>query len=402
MTDELALLSETARDFFRREAMPHHARWAEQHYVDREFWVKAGSIGLLCASIPEEYGGGGGTFAHDAVILGEQARTLDTGFANGVHSAIVAHYLFNYGNEEQRQRWLPKMASGEFIGAIAMTEPGTGSDLQAVKARARRDGDEYVIDGTKTFISNGLLCDVLIIVCRTGGEGGRGLSLVVAETHDDPPGFTRGRVLEKIGQHAQDTVELFFDGLRVPADNLLGESEGEGFIQLMTQLPRERLSIGVSAVAVMEAALEQTIAYTHERSAFGQELFGFQNTRFKLAECKTEATIARIFLDECIQRHLRGELDTATASMAKWWLTEKQCEIVDACLQLHGGYGYMTEYPIARAFVDSRVSRIYGGSNEIMKEIIGRSLTNGRSSNGGSANGRSSNGGGANGGSTGR
>jgi acyl-CoA dehydrogenase len=375
MTDELALLRETAREFFRRESVPHQTRWAEQHHVDRAFWWKAGQVGLLCASIPEEYGGGGGTFAHDAVIIEEQGRVGDMAFGNGVHSAICAHYICNYGDEEQKQRWLPKMAGGEMVCAIAMTEPGTGSDLQAVKTRARRDGDDYVINGAKTFISNGLLCDLLIIVARTGADdGGRGLSLIVAETTDDLPGFTRGRVLEKIGQHGQDTVELFFDDLRVPTANLLGEVEGQGFVQLMQQLPRERLTIGVTAVAVMETMLEATISYTSDRAAFGRKLLDFQNTRFKLAECKTEATIARIFLDECIERQLRGDLDVPTAAMAKWWLTQKQCDVVDECLQLHGGYGYMTEYPIARAYADSRVQRIYGGANEVMKDIIGRTL----------------------------
>jgi acyl-CoA dehydrogenase len=374
MTDELSMLRELARSFFAREAVPNHERWHAQHHVDREFWRKAGEVGLLCAGVPQAYGGGGGTFAHDAVIATEQARTLDQSFGNGVHSAICAHYILNYGDERQKQRWLPKMATGEMIAAIAMTEPGTGSDLQAIKTRARRDGDDYVVDGAKTFISNGLLCDVLIIVCRTGGDGAGGVSLIVAETDDDLPGFTRGRLLDKIGQHGQDTIELFFDELRVPAANLLGETEGQGFAQLMQQLPRERLSIAVTAVAVMEAMLEETIGYTRERTAFRRRLLEFQNTRFVLAERKTEATIARIFLDECIQRELRGELDAATAAMAKWWLTEKEFELVDDCLQLHGGYGYMTEYPISRAFVDSRVQRIYGGSNEIMKEIIGRTL----------------------------
>jgi len=374
MTDELALLRETAREFFRRECVPHQERWAQQQHVDREFWRKAGEVGLLCASIPEEYGGAGGTFAHDAVIIEEQRRAGDSAFGYGVHSAICAHYILNYGDERQKQRWLPKMASGEMVAAIAMTEPGTGSDRQAIRTRARRDGDDYVIDGAKTFISNGLLCDLLIIVCRTGGAGAAGVSLIVAETHDDLPGFTRGRLLDKIGQHGQDTVELFFDELRVPAANLLGEREGDGFAQLMAQLPRERLSIAVTAVAVMEAALEQTIAYTRERTAFRRTLLDFQNTRFVLAERKTEATIARIFVDECIQRELRGELDAVTAAMAKWWLTDKEFALVDDCLQRHSGYGYMAEYPISQAFVDSRVQRIYGGANEIMKEIIARSL----------------------------
>jgi acyl-CoA dehydrogenase len=375
MTDELALLRETAREFFRRESVPHHERWAAQKHVDREFWNKAGEVGLLCASIPEEYGGGGGTFAHETIILEEQARAADSAFGGGVHSPIVAHYVLNYGSEEQKRRWLPAMAAGEMVGAIAMTEPGTGSDLQSIKTRAKRDGDEYVIDGAKTFISNGKHCDLLIIAAKTGREeGAAGVSLIVAETSENLEGFARGKLLDKIGMHGQDTSELFFDSMRVPAENLLGEAEGQGFIQLMQQLPQERLTIAVTAVVVMEAVLEQTIAYTRERKAFGRELLSFQHTRFLLAERKTEATIARIFMDECIQRHLRGELDAQTASMAKWWLTQKQCEVVDDCLQLYGGYGYMTEYPIAQAFVDSRVQKIYGGTNEIMKEIIGRSL----------------------------
>ena len=256
-----------------------------------------------------------------------------------------------------------------------MTEPGTGSDLQGIKTRAKRDGDEYVIDGAKTFISNGKHCDLLIIAAKTGREeGAAGVSLIVAETSDGLEGFARGKLLDKIGMHGQDTAELFFDGMRVPAENLLGEAEGQGFLQLMQQLPQERLTIAVTAVVVIESVLEQTIAYTRERKRFGRELLSFQHTRFLLAERKTEATIARIFLDECIERHLRAELDTQTACMAKWWLTQKQCEIVDDCLQLYGGYGYMTEYPISQAFVDSRVQKIYGGTNEIMKEVIGRSL----------------------------
>jgi acyl-CoA dehydrogenase len=375
MDDELALLAETAREFFRRESVPHQERWAAQKHVDRDFWNKAGEVGLLCASIPEEYGGAGGTFAHEAVIITEQARAGDSAFGNGVHSPIVAHYILEYGTEEQKQRWLPRMATGELVGAIAMTEPGTGSDLQAIKARAKRDGDDYVVNGAKTFISNGKHCDLLIIAAKTGPEeGAAAVSLIVAETSDDLEGFTRGRLLDKVGMHGQDTAELFFDDMRVPAENLLGPAEGQGFVQLMQQLPQERLTIAVTAVVVMEMVLEQTIAYARERTAFGRDLLAFQNTRFTLAERKTEATIARIFLDECIERHLCRELDAATASMAKWWLTQKQCELVDDCLQVYGGYGYMTEYPIARAFVDSRVQKIYGGTNEIMKEIIGRTL----------------------------
>jgi acyl-CoA dehydrogenase len=375
MTDELTLLRETAREFFRRESIPHHDRWARQQHVDRAFWNKAGEMGLLCASIPEEYGGAGGTFAHEAVILEEQARAQDTAWGFLVHSPIVAHYILAYASEEQKQRWLPRMASGAVVGAIAMTEPGTGSDLQGIKTRARRDHGDYVIDGAKTFISNGLHCGLFIIAARTGEEdGGKGLSLIVAET-DDLAGFNRGRLLRKIGQHGQDTVELFFEEMRVPAENLLGPAEGQGFIQLMQQLPQERLVISITAVAAIETMLEQTRRYTQEREAFGRPLGAFQNTRFTLAERYTEATIARVFIDECIQRHLRGDLDVQTAAMAKWWLTQKQCEVADDCLQLHGGYGYMEEYPISRAWVDSRIQKIYGGMNEVMKEIIGRTLT---------------------------
>jgi acyl-CoA dehydrogenase len=376
MTDELALLRETARDFFRRESVPHHERWSAQQHVDREFWNKAGEVGLLCASMPEAYGGGGGTFAHEAIIIEEQSRAGDSAFGNTIHSAIVAPYILNYGSEEQRRRWLPGMASGELVAAIAMTEPETGSDLQAITTRARRDGDEYVITGAKTFISNGLLCDLILLVCKTGDPkgGADAVSLIVVECGDDPPGFSRGRLLRKIGQHGQDTAELFFDEVRVPAANLLGSEEGQGFRQAMTQLPQERLVIAVVAGAVIEATIEQTIQYTRERRAFGRSVLDFQNTRFKLAECATEATIARVFVDDCIDRHLRGELDTQTASMAKWWMSQKQNDIVSTCLQLHGGYGYMEEYPVARAFIDARIQMIAGGTNEIMKEIIGRAL----------------------------
>jgi acyl-CoA dehydrogenase len=376
MTDELADLAEMSTAFFQRESTPHQKRWSEQQHVDREFWNKVGDVGLLCASVPEEYGGAGGTFAHETVIIESQAKAGDSAFGGAVHSAICAHYILNYGSEEQREQWLPRMASGELVAAIAMTEPGTGSDLQAIQTKAVRDGDEYVITGAKTFISNGLLCDLVIVAAKTDTElGAGGVSLIVVEIPPEGlPGFERGRVLEKIGMKGQDTAELFFDEVRVPVDNLLGQGEGEGFIQLMQQLPQERLIIGVTSVAVMDLVIEGTIAYTKDRSAFGREIFKFQNTRFKLAEAKTEATIARVFLDHCIERHLEGELDAPTASMAKWWLTEKQCQIVDECLQLHGGYGYMLEYPIAQAYADTRVQKIYGGTNEIMKELIARSL----------------------------
>lgn len=375
MNDELSLFRETARAFVEQECVPNYERWCEQHHVDRDLWTKAGKLGLLCPGIPEEYGGGGGDYAHDTVVIEEVARGGVTAWGNSVHSTIVAHYLLAYGTKEQKLRWLPKMASGEMVGAIAMTEPGTGSDLQAIKTRAKREGEKYVINGAKTFISNGRQCDLLIVAARTGeAEGGSGLSLIVVETSDDLSGFDRAKVLEKMGMKGQDTVELFFDELHVPAENLLGGSEGQGFIQLMEQLPQERMVIGITAVATMEAVLEHTVAYTKDRQAFGKPLMGFQNTRFKLAECATTARIARVFLDDCISRHIAGKLDATTAYMAKWWLTEQQCTLIDECLQLHGGYGYMLEYPVARAYVDSRAQRIYGGANEIMKELIARAL----------------------------
>jgi acyl-CoA dehydrogenase len=374
MTEELDSVRGLARTFLVKEAEPNLERWAHQRGVDRTFWNAAGQVGLLCISIPEQYGGGGGTFAHEAVILEEQARIADDAWANSVHSTIVAHYLAVYGTEEQKRRWLPGMATGELVGAIAMTEPGTGSDLQAVRTTARRDGDHYVLDGTKTFITNGTHCDLVIVVARTGDEqGGRGLSLVVAETRG-LAGFERGRVLEKIGMKGSDTRELSFADARVPAANLLGPHEGMGFLQLMHQLPQERLAIAVAAVASAEHAVDLTIAYAKERTAFGKPLLHFQNTRFVLAECRTEALAARTLLDHCIGLHLEKKLDAATASMAKYWTTDKQCEIIDRCLQVFGGYGYMLEYPIARMYAAARVQKIYGGTNEIMKELIARSL----------------------------
>ncbi len=374
MTEDLADLQQLARTFIDKEVVPHQSRWAEQHMVDRDFWRAAGRMGLLCISIPEEYGGGGGTFAHEAVIAAEQARAADDAWGNSVHSAIVAHYIDACGTEEQKQRWLPGMASGDLVGAIAMTEPTTGSDLQRVRTRAIRDGDDYVINGSKTFISNGTHCDVLIIVARTSDEpGGKGLSLIVAETQD-LPGFERGRVLEKIGMHGQDTRELSFVDMRVPVANLLGGVEGRGFVQLMEQLPQERLIIAVSAAAVAEAAVRQAVAYAKEREAFGKDLLSLQNTRFVLAECAADALAARTLVDSCITRHVAGELDAAGASLAKFWCTDIQNKVVDRCLQVFGGYGYMMEYPIARMFAAARVQKIYGGANEIMKELVARSL----------------------------
>ena len=374
MTEEMEQLADLARTFLAKELVPNQGRWAAQHCVDREFWRKAGDAGLLCISIPEQYGGGGGTFAHEAVIIAEQAMVADDAWSNSVHSAIVAHYLLAFGTEEQKKRWLPGMASGELIGAIAMTEPDAGSDLQRVRTRAVRDGDDYVINGSKTFISNGTLCDILIIVARTSDEpGAKGLSLIVAET-GDLAGFERGRVLEKIGMHGQDTRELAFADMRVPAANLLGGVEGRGFAQLMQQLPQERLAIAVGAAAACEAAVRLAAEYARNREAFGQNLLGFQNTRFVLAECAADAMAARAFADHCIAEHVAGRLDTATASAAKFWCTDMQGKVVDRCLQIFGGYGYMTEYPIARMYAAARITRIFGGTNEIMKELIARSF----------------------------
>ncbi len=376
---ELDDLRELTRTFCEKEVRPNVDRYAAQGHPDRELYRRAGELGLLCMSIPTEYGGGGGTFAHEAALFEEGARFGEAALGGmGVHNGIVAHYVNAYAGQEQKARWLPKLASGEWIGAIAMTEPGTGSDLQAVTTRATRDGDHYVVDGSKTFITNGHTCDLLIIAVKTDPtQGAAGLSLLVAEVSGDETetaGFRRGRILDKIGQKGQDTAELFFDGLRVPASHLLGTAEGHGFYQLVEQLPQERLIVAVGAVAAMEVAVELTVAYTKERQAFGKPLFGQQNTRFELAECATLARVARTFVDDCVSRHLRGELDVPTAAMAKYWVTDQQCAVIDRCLQLFGGYGYMTEYPIARMYADARVQKIYAGANEVMKELVARSL----------------------------
>ncbi|MCZ6617914.1 MAG: acyl-CoA dehydrogenase family protein [Gammaproteobacteria bacterium] len=374
LDESLKILQDAARKFYEREFVPLNEKWIDQGIVDRDAWLKAGDAGLLCAEIPTEYGGCGGDYRHETVIMEEMTRAGVTGFGNQVHSTIVAPYLFHYGNEEQKHRWLPKMASGEMVGAIAMSEPNTGSDLQNVRTTAIRDGDDYVINGAKTYISNGQHADLVIVVAKTDpNEGAKGISLVVVETEGNP-GFERGRNLKKIGQKSADTSELFFADCRVPVANRLGEEEGKGFYQLMQQLPQERLTIAQSAVVSMEKAIEITLEFVKNRKAFGQRVLDFQNTRFKLAECKTEALIARTFVDQCLIRHLSRDLDAATASMAKYWCTQKQCDIVDECLQLHGGAGYMSEYEISRMYTDARVQKIYGGTNEIMKELIGRTL----------------------------
>ena len=374
-TEDHRLLRKHAATYFAKEATPHQERWAEQHAVDRDFWTKTGAAGLLCLDIPEEYGGGGGNFGHEAVVTRERALAHDTAFGFEVHSTIVAHYVATYASEELKKRLLPQMASGEKVIGIAMTEPDTGSDLQAVRTTAKREGDHYVINGSKTFISNATHADLMIIVAKTDPrQGARGISLFLAEVSDDTPGFTRGRVLQKIGQHGQDTRELAFDNLRVPAANLLGEKEGEGFFQLMNQLPRERLILGVLGVAVAEAAVLEAVRYAKMRQAFGKPILDFQNTRFVLAECKTQVLAARTFIDHCVQRAIAGTLDSATASMAKLHGTELQVNVVDRCLQIFGGYGYVMEYPIAQMYAAARVQKIYGGTSEIMKELIGRSL----------------------------
>ncbi|MET7772159.1 acyl-CoA dehydrogenase family protein [Nocardia sp. NPDC005366] len=373
--DEVEAVRELARTFFEKEVVPHEEKFVQQGHPDRHLYNRAGELGLLCPSVPAEYGGGGGTFAHEAAIIEEQAFAGDGSLGLPVHSTIIAPYLQHFGSEELKRRVLPKAASGEMVLSIGMTEPGTGSDLQNIKTRAVREGDEYVITGSKIFITNGWLCDGIIIAAKTDPtKGAAGVSLIFAEVSDDTPGFTRGRILNKIGGKAQDTAELFFDGLRVPASNLLGEAEGQGFYQMMQLLAQERLVTGIIAVAMMEKAVELTVDYTKGREAFGKPLFAMQNTKFELAECATLARVSRTFLDDCIGKHLRGELDIPTAAMSKYWLTDQLGIVVDRCLQLFGGYGYMTEYPISQLYTGARVLRILAGSNEVMKDLIARSL----------------------------
>jgi len=367
---------ETFRDSVRRfmeaEVMPQEERWQEQGYVDRDVWQKAGANGFLCPSMPDEYGGSGADKLYSVILIEEQARANSSSLGFGLHSEIVAPYLLNYGNAHLKRHYLPKMAAGEMIGAIAMSEPGAGSDLQAVKTTAVKKGDRYVVNGSKTFITNGWHSDLVIVVAKTDpAKGAKGTSLIVVDT--SMKGFSKGKRLKKMGLKGQDTAELFFDNVEVPAENLLGQ-ENNGFIYLMQELPWERMQIAIGAVAKAEAAIQWTTDYVRERKAFGRTVASFQNTRFKLAELATEAQIARVFVDRCLELLLDKKLDTATASMAKYWCSDIECRIIDECLQLHGGYGFMWEYPIARAYVDARVQRIYGGTNEIMKEVISRSM----------------------------
>ncbi|WP_029920299.1 acyl-CoA dehydrogenase family protein [Nevskia soli] len=362
------------RRFFAEEVMPHHERWEEQQHVDRAIWNRAGDLGFLCLTIPEEYGGMGADRLYSTVLMEEQTHAGASGVGFSVHSDIIANYIYNFGNETQKQHWLPKMASGEAIGAVAMTEPGTGSDLQSIKTRAVKDGSDYIINGSKIFITNGYLSDIVVVVARTGdsGEGSKDLSLILVEA--GTPGFTKGKPLKKVGMKGQDTCELFFENVRVPQSNLLGPKEGMGFIMLMKELAWERLIIAILSIAGAQAALDMTLEYTRNRKVFGKPVASFQNSRFKLAEMKAEIGIGQVFVDRCIELQLKNKLAPDAAAAAKYWTSDLLCKVVDECVQLHGGYGYMLEYPIARAYIDSRASKIYGGTNEIMKELIARTL----------------------------
>ena len=370
--EDHAIFRDSVRKFVEKEVAPYHEQWEKDSIVPKSLWLKAGEAGLLSPTVPEEYGGPGCDFRYNGIVSEELARCGYTGPGFSLHSDIAVPYLVNYGSEEQKQEYLPKCVSGECIMAIAMTEPGTGSDLQGVKTTAKLDGNEYVINGSKTFITNGQNANLIIVVAKTDPDAGaKGTSLILVESHRE--GFKRGRNLEKLGMKAADTSELFFDEVRVPTSNCLGE-ENKGFIYLMQDLPQERLSVAVAAVAACEGALQWTLDYTAERKAFGKSITEFQNTKFKLAELKTEITIARVFVDRCLELHVNGDLDVETAAMAKLWTTDLQGKVMDECLQLHGGYGFMWEYPISRAYADARVQRIYAGTNEIMKEIISRKL----------------------------
>ncbi|MER6951423.1 acyl-CoA dehydrogenase family protein [Nonomuraea sp. NPDC000554] len=372
--EEHLLFRDTVREFMAREVVPHHAQWEKDGIVPREVWKKAGEIGMFGFSVPEEYGGAGITdFRYNAVIVEEIIRNGASGLGFSLHNDVMAPYVVELTDDEQKQRWLPGFVSGELITAIAMTEPGAGSDLQGIRTTAVREGDHYVVNGQKTFITNGINSDLVVVVVKTDpAAGARGTTLLVVERGMD--GFTRGRNLEKVGMKAQDTAELFFENVRVPVANRLGPNDGEGFFQLMNNLPQERLSIAVAAVAAAETVLEQTIEYCRQRQAFGRKIGSFQNTRFVLAELATETEIARHYVDKSIVALNAKQLSAVDAAKAKWWTTELQNKVIDRCLQLHGGYGYMMEYPVARAWLDSRVQTIYGGTTEIMKEIIGRSF----------------------------
>lgn len=371
MNEEVAMLEDTAKKFF-QTWIDKDIEWRKNGMMDKEAWLEAGSMGFLCASMPEEYGGAGGDFRHEAALIYAQADAALSGFCGFLHSGIVAPYILHHGSEQQKQRWLPKMATGELIGAIAMTEPGTGSDLQGIKTYAVKDGDDYILNGSKTFITNGQLANLIIVACKTDREkGAQGVSLLVLET-DGLAGFERGRNLEKIGLSSQDTSELFFNNVRVPQKNLLGSVEGMGFIQLMQELPQERLIIALAAAGAIKKSIELTIEYTKERHAFNKPVWSFQNTRFKLAECNADYLAVRAMCDAALEAHLNKKLTVQHAALLKAFTTDKQAKVTDECLQLFGGYGYMLEYPIARLYADARVQKIYGGTNEIMKELASR------------------------------
>ncbi len=364
----------TVKRFFAEEVVPHREAWEAQQHVDRGLWNKAGEMGLLCITMPEEYGGLGVDRSYSAILMEEQSYAGDSGVGFSLHSDIVAPYINNFGTKDQKAKYLPRMATGELVGAIAMTEPGTGSDLQAVKTTAQLDGDHYVLNGSKIFITNGYLSDLVIVVAKTGnsGEGAKDISLLLVEAASE--GFSKGKPLNKVGMKAQDTCELFFDKVRVPKENLLGGKEGMGFVMLMQELAWERLMIAITSVAGAEAALKHTIDYTKSRKVFGKPVGAFQNTRFKLAEMKAELAIARVYVDRCIELTLKKKLGVDDAATAKYWTSDLMCKVIDECVQLHGGYGYMLEYPVARAWIDARAQRIYGGTNEIMKELIARTI----------------------------
>lgn len=371
-TEEHELFRNAVKDFFQKEIVPFHNQWEEDGHISRGAWVKTGEAGFLCTAMPEKYGGSNSDFLYSVILMEELAKTGCTGPGFALHSDIVAPYILNYGTEEQKKKYLPKLASAEFIGAIAMSEPAAGSDLQSIKTTAVKQDAHYLVNGSKTFITNGLMCDLVIVVVKTDTDAGhQGISLLLMDAAMN--GFTKGKLLKKIGMKAQDTCELFFDNVKVPQSNLLGK-EGEGFIYLMQQLPQERLMVGIIGITLAETVLEKTIEYTKQRNAFGKPVAAFQNTRFKLAELATEIQIGRTFIDKCIELHLKKQLDVPTAAMAKYFTSDLQCKVVDECLQFHGGYGYMWDYFIARAYADSRVQKIYAGSNEIMKEIIARNI----------------------------
>lgn len=371
MTEEHEMVYESALKMF-QSWEDKDEQWRKNGKIDREAWNEAGEMGFLCASMPEEYGGGGGDFGHEAAILLAQAQANQSGFGGMVHSGIVAPYILKHGTEEQKKAWIPKLATGEYVGAIAMTEPTTGSDLQAIKTYAVKDGDDYIINGSKTFITNGQHANLIVLACKTDREkGAQGVSLIVVET-DGLEGFERGRNLEKTGLSAQDTSELFFSNVRVPQKNLLGGVEGLGFIQMMQELPQERLIIALSGCGAIKLALELTLDYVKQREAFGRPIWKFQNTRFKLAEVQADYLAVRALCDSAVEAMIEGKLTAPQASLIKYWVTEKQCKVIDECLQLFGGYGYMSEYPIARMYADARVQKIYGGTNEIMKELASR------------------------------